>query len=287
MISHVNNNQDLYNLLHPDNDGIDTNRCITCLDSIIENTFAQFTDCNHKICSTCVDKITILHGCCPFHNNNFSNLQMHSLDKVESISIYLLDNCIKISTDQFNEAVNAIRPYVNELIRISEHIPDLITLLIEFEMKFKGVQNHKEEKLNDSINITKKLSEINLNYLSTSSISARFISFKYIYRSLERMENGEEKVMELRKLKKYYKSIFVLCKELYLNLVELKKGLLYKNIDIKFDVFHFGYNAWKISTFKVVSNSAVEKLFKSLMDSLSIHDADSKYFMDGDKVVIE
>ena len=73
IISYIRYNKDIYQNLQPDIDGSDTNVCLICSVTINNISYAKFCECDHKICSDCVNQMTITSGSCPFHSNGIKN----------------------------------------------------------------------------------------------------------------------------------------------------------------------------------------------------------------------
>ena len=115
-ISYLSNNGDIYRIARPDINEIDIDKCLICCSLINKKNFATFAQCQHKICSDCIDTYIILHGSCPFDGNEISNLQMSEL--LESMSNYLNCNYQNIINKMCHKRMNKCIQYINEVIAL-------------------------------------------------------------------------------------------------------------------------------------------------------------------------
>lgn len=59
-------------------------KCLICAEEISKSTFAQFSECNHKICMICINKFIITHASCPFDGCEISELVIYNENETNS-----------------------------------------------------------------------------------------------------------------------------------------------------------------------------------------------------------
>lgn len=148
VLSHYRKSTNFFNTLHPGLSGLETSKCLICLNETSHTSFGKFPECDHKICLSCLKEYLIVRGSCPFHSSNITDLNVIENSYAMIIQRkpaleYLEDNLLEISENAFKyQLANKMNLRLHILLNIMEHKNDIIefinilhTFLIENKIK--------------------------------------------------------------------------------------------------------------------------------------------------------
>ena len=155
--------------------------------------YARFADCNHKICSDCVNKMIITNGCCPFHSNEIKNLVVcittQSInDQLFSIKEYMESNYQMITNAVFNETVNVIVHISETVFVYKEYVASLLTI---YKTKTNRMSKTKTKRIKIQLLETHiRAYELN-NYRSERPFGVQFRFLQNYWKMIELFKNED------------------------------------------------------------------------------------------------
>ena len=272
-ISNIPNNKDFYQNLQPEIDGSETNVCLICSEIVNNLCYARFAECDHKICSDCVNKMIITNGSCPFHSNEIKNLVVciptQSInDQSFSIKQYMESNYQMIITAVFNETVSAIVQISETTMPLKEYIESIIAL-------FKKITKRMDKKEKERIKT--QIREINLRIINANMFCdcRKFkLHFKFLQNTWKMVELFKTEDMIKNEyitsavnlfndhLSKLYKALLDVLQEFRNQFARQIKGLIEESYD----------NLFKQNTFHLIQHSTLPcELYNKVVSSLQNH----------------
>ena len=134
-ISHLSDNEEIYQFAQPHVKPIDTKKCLICCEEIDIMKYVSFSTCSHKICSECIDKFMITYASCPFDGKQLSNLLVFDDYQEENkapmkVLEYLINNYQSIIDKILNKFQNPIYySFFVQILEIYKQFPNLINHL--------------------------------------------------------------------------------------------------------------------------------------------------------------
>lgn len=114
--------RDIFREIQPNVAKDEKHKCLICAESISDDKFAMFVECDHKLCLTCIERFFICHGNCPFHCDQSANLEsiithpannligvMKPIlmnDGVETVKSHIMKNIDNLTRNGSNEIIN-------------------------------------------------------------------------------------------------------------------------------------------------------------------------------------
>ena len=262
-LSNIRKNQDIFKLIHPNMNECDTNYCLVCSEQIVPVSFAKFNGCDHKICLSCIKECVIMHGSCPYHSDNFQDLEIIQnsdliSNEIEFAATYLKNNFDFIFTDLFNKQMENIILAINEIVNIKDIIKDFIDNLTRFfkENGNKGSLKNKDKICQNIFKLVKtflinsnfKTFEIDYERLDKDGVFSKTILYPLIekYRGTP---DGEVMLTKMKMKMKVEKDYVMKCCTFYEDLLYLTEihsdemseaweGLIYiKNVLVSYAQF--------------------------------------------------
>ena len=139
-ISHLSDNEEIYQFAQPHVKSIDINKCLICCEDIDIMKYASFSTCSHKICSKCIDKFMITHASCPFDGKQLSNLLVcydyqGKRKTLVKVSEYLINNyksIIEKILNKFKEPIYNL--FIEQILEIIKQFPPLMNQIVNKEV---------------------------------------------------------------------------------------------------------------------------------------------------------
>lgn len=107
--------------------------CLVCLNMVDPSLYAEFSECNHKICVLCIRKFKIMHASCPFHSGDIKDLMMAGIFRMEGLETagaYLASNFKTICDEIFHELTDICIENIKEIVKLKDPILSLVEKIL-------------------------------------------------------------------------------------------------------------------------------------------------------------